>query len=67
MDDLAPLHRVIRTLVIDDHPIFRAGIIDRLLAKNDEIEIEIVSEGSNGFEAIKLAKKHHPHVILMDI
>lgn len=67
MDDLAQLHRVIRTLVIDDHPIFRAGIIDRLLAKNDEIEIEIVGEGSDGFEAIKLAKKYHPHVILMDI
>ena len=39
MDDLTPIHRVIRTLVIDDHPIFRAGVIARLLAKNDAIEI----------------------------
>lgn len=67
MDDVMLIHRVIRTLVIDDHPIFRAGVVARLLAKNDEIEIEIVGEGSDGLEAVKLAKKYHPQVILMDI
>lgn len=65
MDEISPIDRVIQVLVIDDHPIFRAGIIDRLSAKDSQIEV--VGEGSNGLEAYELAKKYRPNVILMDI
>jgi DNA-binding NarL/FixJ family response regulator len=55
----------IRVLVVDDHPIFRAGICERL--RSDEEKIVVVGEGSDGIQAYELAKKLQPQVILMDI
>jgi len=55
----------IRVLVVDDHSIFRAGIIDRLSAILSQIEV--IGQGSDGIEAYELAKKFRPNVILMDI
>jgi DNA-binding NarL/FixJ family response regulator len=53
-----------RVLVIDDHPIFRAGIIGLLKA---EVDMEICGEADDarrGFEAIEQTK---PDLVLMDI
>lgn len=55
----------IRVLVVDDHPIFRAGICERLKAFDNKIIV--VGEGSDGFQAYELAKELQPQVILMDI
>lgn len=55
----------IRVLVVDDHPIFRAGICERL--KTPDGKIVVVGEGSTGRQACELTSKLHPHVILMDI
>lgn len=55
----------IRVLVVDDHPIFRAGICERL--KTVEGSIVVVGEGSDGYQAYALAEKLRPQVILMDI
>lgn len=56
--------RKIRIVIIDDHQLFREGV-KRILAM--EKEFEIVAEGSDGNEAIRLAEEHDPDVILMDI
>jgi len=54
----------IRVLLAEDHTIVRQGIIALLGAESD---MEVVGEASNGLEAIELAKKLSPEVILMDI
>ncbi|OGP93072.1 MAG: DNA-binding response regulator [Deltaproteobacteria bacterium RBG_16_48_10] len=54
----------IRVLLAEDHTIVRQGIAALLGTESD---MEVVGEASNGLEAIELAKKLGPEVILMDI
>ena len=54
----------IRILLCDDQPLFRKGLRILLSLQPD---FEIVDEAANGAEAIELAKKHRPTVILMDL
>jgi DNA-binding NarL/FixJ family response regulator len=54
----------IRTLVVDDQSMVRAGL--RMLLA-DEPDIDVVAEASNGAEGVAQAAHHHPDVILMDI
>lgn len=54
----------IRILVIDDHPVVRAGLVGLLSSQPD---FEIVGEGSNGHEAIALVEQIRPDVVLMDL
>ncbi|MBI4772571.1 MAG: response regulator [Deltaproteobacteria bacterium] len=61
LEDEAPL---IRVLIADDHAIFRDGIA-RLL--NRERDIQVVAEAGSGREAVELARKTAPDLILMDI
>lgn len=54
----------IKLLVADDHKIFRQGI-KKLL--EDEADLQVVGEASDGREAVKKATELKPDVILMDI
>ena len=54
----------IRVLVVDDQSMVRAGF--RLLLA-DEPDIEVVAEAGTGREAVALAARLDPDVILMDI
>ncbi|MGD1823663.1 MAG: response regulator transcription factor [Pleomorphochaeta sp.] len=54
----------IKTIIADDQTLIRDGLASLL---NINEEIEIVATASNGNEAINLAKKHNPDIILMDI
>ena len=54
----------IRVLVVDDHTIVRDGISALLALAGD---IEVVGEAINGNEALKMATKLQPDVVLMDI
>lgn len=53
----------IKLLVADDHEVVRAGL-KSLLAGTD---IKIVAEASSGEQALRLALKHEPDVVLLDI
>jgi len=54
----------IKLLIADDHPIFRQGI--RRILEN-EPDIEVVAEASNGSQAIAQAIAAVPDVILLDV
>jgi DNA-binding NarL/FixJ family response regulator len=54
----------IRVMIVDDHPLFRAGL-HRVLEL--EPDLEIVGEATNGQEALDKARKLKPQVILMDV
>jgi DNA-binding NarL/FixJ family response regulator len=53
----------IKILIADDHEVVRSGL-KSLLAGTD---IKIVAEASSGDQAIKLAMKHQPDVVLLDV
>ena len=55
---------MIRVLLADDHLIVREGFKRLLSAERD---IEIVGDAANGLQAVDLARKLRPDVILMDI
>ncbi len=54
----------IPVLLVDDHGLVRKGF-RRLL--EDDPEIRVVGEATNGKEAIRLAQELHPRVIVMDM
>jgi len=54
----------VRVLICDDQPLVRAGFRTILSAQSD---IEVVGEAENGAEAVTLAERRRPDVILMDI
>ena len=55
---------MIRVLLADDHALVRAGIRSLLGAM---AEVEVVGEASSGEEALELAARQLPDVVLMDI
>ncbi|MFZ2227197.1 MAG: response regulator transcription factor [Candidatus Nanopelagicaceae bacterium] len=55
----------IRVLVADDHPIYRAGLVERL--EDEEGTLIVVGEASNGDEAYEMTEALRPDVVLMDL
>jgi DNA-binding NarL/FixJ family response regulator len=54
----------IRVLLVDDQALFREGL-ETLLSVHDDIQV--VGQASNGQEAVEVAAKVQPHVVLMDV
>ncbi|WP_062105365.1 response regulator [Bacillus niameyensis] len=54
----------IHVLIADDHHVVRRGLIFFLQTQKD---IEIVGEAKNGLEAVELASKLKPDIVLMDL
>jgi DNA-binding NarL/FixJ family response regulator len=55
---------MIRILLADDHALMRRGIRDLLMSNP---EFEIVGEAADGREAVRLAEKFRPDVLIMDL
>jgi DNA-binding NarL/FixJ family response regulator len=55
---------LIRVVLVDDHQIVRAGLKAVLATAKD---ISVVGEGANGKDALALAERFDPHVIVMDL
>ncbi len=53
----------IKLLIADDHEVVRSGLVS-LLA---DTGIEVVAQASNGNEAVELARRYKPDVVLLDI
>ena len=58
------MHPKIRVLLVDDHEIARIGVRTMLSADND---IDVVGEAADGGQAVEMARRTRPDVVLMDI
>jgi DNA-binding NarL/FixJ family response regulator len=56
--------RDIRILICDDHPVVRSGLRGMLRAQPN---FEVVAEASDGVQAVALARRYRPDVVLMDL
>jgi len=52
-----------RILIADDHALFRDGL--RMLLESER-GLEVVGEAADGEQAIKLARRHKPDILLLD-
>jgi len=53
-----------RVVIVDDHPVFRAGMVTVL---QDLDGVEVVGQAGDGAEALRLTAQHRPDVVLMDL
>lgn len=54
---------MLKALIVDDHPFIRQMV--RIVLEN--ARFQIVAETDNGSEALDLARKHVPHLIVLDL
>jgi DNA-binding NarL/FixJ family response regulator len=58
------MNRPIRVVIVDDHPIVRAGMRAVLQSASD---ICVVAEGDSGEEALCLVAEYQPDVLVLDV
>ena len=63
-DHSGPATDPIRVLIVDDHALFRRGLIQVLQFEDG---IEVVGEAEDGEDAIAKSEEHAPDVLLMDV
>ena len=54
----------ITLVVIDDHPLLREGVVRTLSAEPD---MQVLAEGADAADALRLARDHLPDVMLLDV
>ncbi len=53
-----------RVVVVDDHPIVRAGVCALLESESD---MEVVGQANDAVAAVKVVQETHPDVVIMDL
>jgi DNA-binding NarL/FixJ family response regulator len=59
-----PKSKLVRILMVDDHPLMRATLAEIFDAQQD---LEVVGQAGDGEQAVQLARALSPDVIVMDI
>ena len=54
----------LRIMIADDYPILRRGLIEEI---NDQQDMHVVAEATNGHEAVHMYKEFKPDVSLIDL
>jgi len=54
----------ITIVVVDDHPLFRQGVVNTLTLETD---FKVVGQSSDGTDALKMIRDLHPDVAVLDI
>ncbi|MBI2875010.1 MAG: response regulator transcription factor [Firmicutes bacterium] len=55
---------LLRVMVVDDHPLFRKGLVELI---GEQPDLEVVGEGGSCAEAVAKAEQLRPDVIIMDL
>jgi DNA-binding NarL/FixJ family response regulator len=56
--------KMIRVVIVDDHPIVRAGMRAVLESASD---VSVVAEGASGADALRLVSEHQPDALVLDV
>jgi DNA-binding NarL/FixJ family response regulator len=64
MNDVPSDNAQVRVLIVDDHDLFRTGLVSLFKAQRD---IEVVGQASGGRMGVRLASELRPDVVLMDL
>jgi len=64
IDTVQPETPKVKIMLADDHPLLRQALRNVL---EKQADFEVVAEASNGEEAVNLAVKLQPNVVIMDI
>ena len=54
----------ITIVIVDDHPLFREGVINTISIEPD---LNVVADTDNGDDALTLVRQHRPDVVVMDV
>ena len=56
--------RYIRVVIVDDHPLFRQGVVDALSLED---EIQVIGEADSGETALPIIEELLPDVVILDV
>ena len=54
----------IRILIVDDHPVVRAGLVSML---GTQAELDVIGAATDGAEALAMVEEHRPDLLLLDL
>jgi len=56
--------KTITLLIVDDHPLFRQGVVDSLMLESD---MQVLGQASSGEDGLEMIRSLKPQITLMDI